>query len=80
MVPPPDMLNNNAAPGETTMLSRRTAAKSLALAVPFLSASAALAVPGSAPGADWQKGTSEDAGFRSDGCSCRRVTGRGSAW
>ena len=49
------------------MLTRRTAAKSLALAVPFLSASATLAAPGPAPGADWQRGSPKDAGFRSDG-------------
>ena len=48
------------------MLTRRAAAKSLALAAPFLSASAALAAPGPAPGADWQKGSPKDAGFRAE--------------
>ena len=60
------MLNNSAAPEETTMLTRRTAAKSLAFGLPFLSASAHAAT-GKAPGADWEKATPKEVGFRPDG-------------
>jgi len=58
------MPNNNAAPEETTTPTRRTAAKSLAVALPFLSASGVRAAKGPAPGADWEKGSATDAGFR----------------
>lgn len=47
------------------MLSRRAAAKSLAV-LPFLTANSAAAT-GTAPGADWEKGAPKDAGFRPDG-------------
>jgi CubicO group peptidase (beta-lactamase class C family) len=65
MVSDGDMLNNNAAPEETTMLTRRTAAKSLAV-LPFLCANASAAA-GKAPGADWERGSPKEAGFRPDG-------------
>jgi len=65
MVSRADMLNNTAALEETTMLTRRTAAKSLILAAPFLSASAHAAT-GKAPGAAWEKATPQSMGFRSD--------------
>lgn len=48
------------------MLTRRAAAKSLVLAAPFLSASPGWAASGRAPGADWEKGSAKDAGFRAD--------------
>jgi CubicO group peptidase (beta-lactamase class C family) len=59
------MLNNTAALEETTMLTRRAAAKSLVLAAPFLSASA-YAATGKAPGADWEKATPRAVGFKAD--------------
>jgi CubicO group peptidase (beta-lactamase class C family) len=64
MVSRADMLNNTAAPEETTMLTRRVAARSLAV-LPFLSANVQAAT-GKAPGADWEKGTAKEAGFRPD--------------
>lgn len=48
------------------MLTRRTAAKSLAVALPFLGASGVRAATGPAPGADWEKGSAKDAGFRGE--------------
>jgi CubicO group peptidase (beta-lactamase class C family) len=65
MVSRADMLNNTAALEETTMLTRRVAAKSLILAAPFLSASAHAAT-GKAPGADWERATPKDMGFKGD--------------
>jgi CubicO group peptidase (beta-lactamase class C family) len=59
------MPNNTAALEETTMLTRRAAAKSLILAAPFLSASAHAAT-GKAPGADWEKATPQERGFMPD--------------
>ena len=47
------------------MLTRRTAAKSLAV-LPFLCANASGATA-KAPGADWEKGSPKEAGFRPDG-------------
>jgi CubicO group peptidase (beta-lactamase class C family) len=65
MVSTADMLNNSAAPEETTMLSRRAVAKSLAV-LPFLGANARAAA-GKVPGADWENATPKDAGFRAEG-------------
>jgi hypothetical protein len=59
------MLNNNAGLEETTMLTRRAAAKSLVLAAPFLSASAHAAT-GKAPGTAWEKATPQSMGFKPD--------------
>ena len=49
------------------MPTRRAVAKSLVLAAPFLSARAGWAASGKAPGADWEKGSARETGFRAEG-------------
>ncbi len=46
------------------MLTRRAAVKSLAVSLPFLGARGVRAATGPAVGADWEKGSARDAGYR----------------